>query len=365
MICVLTCGHNPDDERIYQKQIRTLLDAGYKVLYLTKNSTTTPLTDKNLIHKTIQLPLRQFIKSCFNEIKNAEIQSVHIHEFELLSLAKQVKNHLKLPTIYDVHESNIEMWDAFSSKPKLLKKLINFTLWRYEILHLKFVDFVLTVTPNLAERYKKLGVSAKFVPNFPIVSKENSTSKTDSSTIVYHGQISEERGIFELLQAMQLVIKTHPDAVLNCYGSERKAGTINKFKQNIIQMGLGKSVVFHSHVVHSEILEILKNSRIGIIPFRDNQFTRAGLPVKLFEYFLCGCAVVASDLPLVRQFGKTAVSLVEPENFEGMASQITLLLSDQKRYAKQVGNGFELVSDHYNWAKYESKFLQVYADLLK
>ena len=36
MIAIGSCGHNCDDERIYHKQINTLVSNGYKIKYFTK-----------------------------------------------------------------------------------------------------------------------------------------------------------------------------------------------------------------------------------------------------------------------------------------------------------------------------------------
>jgi len=365
LICIITCGHNPDDERIYHKQIQTLLGAGYKILYLSKKPVATPFNNKNLVHKTIETSQNLFIKQCFKEIQSAKVQSVHIHEFELLRLAKIIKKRFPLPIIYDVHESNPEMWDEFSSKPYFLKKMINISLSQYEKLNLKFVDKVFTVTPLLTKRYERLGISSEFLPNFPRISEVKNFALCKSPTIIYHGQLSDERGIFSLLKAMKTVQKKHPDVILNLYGSERAPDTIQKFKSQIIKMNLESSVFLHKPVSRSKILKILKQSRVGVIPFRDNPFARAGLPVKLFEYFLCGCAVVATNLPLIRQFGEKAVSLTDAGDYRTIANEVSSLICDDALYAAKSNLGLELIEKKYNWEKYESVFLKNYENLLQ
>jgi glycosyltransferase involved in cell wall biosynthesis len=56
-----------------------------------------------------------------------------------------------------------------------------------------------------------------------------------------------------------------------------------------------------------EVPEILAESDVGIIPFRDTPLTRAIHPVKLYEYFAAGLPVVATDLEEIRRIGSPAL----------------------------------------------------------
>ena len=51
MIAVVTSGHNPDDERIYHKEIYTLLNAGYDVQYFTRWDGEMNLSKGTLLHR--------------------------------------------------------------------------------------------------------------------------------------------------------------------------------------------------------------------------------------------------------------------------------------------------------------------------
>jgi len=61
MIAVVSSGHKPDDERIYHKEIQSLLKAGYEIQYFTRSNSEISLSKKNLIHCNVP-PIKYNIK---------------------------------------------------------------------------------------------------------------------------------------------------------------------------------------------------------------------------------------------------------------------------------------------------------------
>ena len=127
MIAVVTCGHRPDDERIYEREIKTLLKARHEITYITRWNGDIVLSEENLWHRNYSekdLSIRNYTNGILKDFKVLKPSVVHIHEFELLPLAKKVKKLYNTKIIYDVHEANIELWDAFSSKPVGIKQVM-------------------------------------------------------------------------------------------------------------------------------------------------------------------------------------------------------------------------------------------------
>ena len=71
-------------------------------------------------------PTKKYIQFVSEKINVASV--LHIHEFDLLPLAKQMKKKNGIKVIYDVHDTLRAMWETFSSKKGLLKKAINKSL---------------------------------------------------------------------------------------------------------------------------------------------------------------------------------------------------------------------------------------------
>jgi teichuronic acid biosynthesis glycosyltransferase TuaH len=66
----------------------------------------------------------------------------------------------------------------------------------------------------------------------------------------------------------------------------------------------------------AETRKHLANARVGLTPYRDNEFNRASFPLKTLEYLAAGLAVVATDLPAVRWLDTDLVTVCDTaENF--------------------------------------------------
>ena len=109
MVVVISCHHFPDDERIYHKQIKSLLNDGHRVLYYTRSNSSLNLSEGLITHTNLSMKfgISAFIDKVLNSIKLiGDINQVQIHEVELLPIIKKMKSVFpKVLTIYDIHEN--------------------------------------------------------------------------------------------------------------------------------------------------------------------------------------------------------------------------------------------------------------------
>ncbi len=78
---------------------------------------------------------------------------------------------------------------------------------------------------------------------------------------------------------------------------------------------------------------------------------------------MCGCAVVASDLPVIREFGQDLVLYVKPDSADALAAGIVTLLMDAERRETLGEQGRRLVESTYNWEQVEPDYLRIYEEL--
>jgi glycosyltransferase involved in cell wall biosynthesis len=366
MIVIVTCGHRPDDERIYEREIKTLLKAGYKITYFTRWRGDNYLSEKNLWHRNYSqkdLSVKDYTQGILRDLKVLKPSVIHIHEFELLPLAKKEKKIYNTKIIYDVHETNIELWDVSSSKPTGIKQIINKSLHYYEKGYLKSVDYVLTTTPELVNRYEKWGVKSVFIPNYPIAVPGRS-KKSAIPTIIYHGQISLERGLEDLISAIPPLIKKELSFKVEIYGSERVTGTISKLNEYINDLNLKDVVNIYNQIPHNEMLKALSKAHIAVIPFRDYPMFRIAIPVKLFEAMWARCGIIASDLASIRDYGEGFIEFYPPGNIEALSRSIERLLLNSEELKRMAEMGSKLIKEKYNWKKVEPTLLDVYSKVL-
>ena len=69
MICIVSSSHFPDDERIYQRQIKSLVRSNRKVLYLTRSESTINLSNK-LIKRLVDGTKKQSRGKSVEKISN-------------------------------------------------------------------------------------------------------------------------------------------------------------------------------------------------------------------------------------------------------------------------------------------------------
>ena len=94
----------------------------------------------------------------------------------------------------------------------------------------------------------------------------------------------------------------------------------------------------------------LSQARIGVCPLTDIPKFQRNIPVKIFEYWACGLPVVASDLPPIRPFFKSAARRPAlPRRRCRRARQRTRDLLANPAHARKMGaRGREAVEPRYN-----------------
>ena len=362
-ILVATLGHTADDDRVYHKQIRSLLRGGHQVTLATRNQPVINSGPPGFQHVDFGAAgIVQFGAALQSLAEQLQPQALQIHEFELLVAGGRIKKKWGIPLIYDVQDPHQEMWAAFSSKPPVIKQIIIWGLLRFEKLHLKHVDWVCALSPVIARHYRGWGLKVMYVPNYPpLIPLETTTPR--EQVVIYQGQISPERGIWQVIQAFQAVIEQVPTAKLNIYGSERMPGLINQVKAKINRLGLDQAVVFRPEISYEGILRRLQEVQIGLIPFTNKPLFRVQPPNKLYEYMMCGCAVVASDLPILRELGKDCVLYATAGDADALATGIVTLLTNAEGRKKLAVMGRELVESTYHWEQVEPDYLRIYEEL--
>lgn len=111
----------------------------------------------------------------------------------------------------------------------------------------------------------------------------------------------------------------------------------------------GADFEFSGRLPQSSVMKHLANQCIAVLPNRDVPDSAFTSPIKLFEYLASGCAIVASDLPSIRELvGNEDVQWASPGNPESLANAIIAIASDIPRAAAMGARFYEL-SARYTW----------------
>ena len=368
MIVVISCSHFPDDERIYHKEIKTILEEGYFLKYFTFAESKISMNDKNIIHINYdksKYSLSDYLKLVDIELINNPPKVIHIHEPELFPLAIKLKKTYNTKIIYDVHEDYPSMIDTFSRLNKPLKN-IKIRYWGLkERRFLKYVDEIFIASPGVANSgFVEQGFSPILLENYPLKKciKEININSKKKNSLIYHGNIAPERGISELIKSLSIVTKEVPDIFLSIYGGFRTRSYRKELFKLVSSLNLDSHIAFNRHIKHEDIWAHLRENLIGIIPFNDNPLTRVNTPTKLFEYMAAGCHIISSSLPPVIRYD-ARIKFFSPGDVNSLASSIVSTFNNIAE--DDILYNQEKIKSIYHWEKNKKKIKETYSKIYK
>lgn len=115
----------------------------------------------------------------------------------------------------------------------------------------------------------------------------------EPGTVLYVGKYSRAKGLPWLLDAVATVRDQHPATVLHVAG-DGSGPEAEQLRRHMVAMG--NAVVRHGPLTQEDLADLMRRCRVCVLP----SFYE-GVPLVLAEAAACGCRVVATDLPGVRE----------------------------------------------------------------
>ena len=368
-ITILTSAHHALDVRIFHKQAKSLVKAGYDVTLIAQH-------DKNETVdgvRIISLPkprnrLQRMIGLTFRTLCIAlkeRVNVYHFHDPELLPVGIILKILGKAQVIYDVHEDYPDYIRIKDWIPTIFRIPTSFITDKMEMLTAKVVDAIITADEGVARRFedKQRTIIVYNFPDLAIFQDKPSTVDNLQSDIIYLGSLSTRHLSFMFSVGLEL-------KRMGCSFQWHILGSfqnLSKYADNKLRhMNLEENFVLIDRIPHPAVVDYIRASKIGISPLPHERKFLKNIPTKLFEYMLCGLPVVASNLPPTSRFvkGKDCALLVEPDNVEDFAKAISFLLTNPNKASEMGKRGKRLVESQYNWNHESKKLLELYNQLL-
>jgi len=177
---------------------------------------------------------------------------------------------------------------------------------------------------------------------------------------LYTGVINADKGVYSVLNAIQLIAKRTPHLnfnlkIIGYYASEK-----DKMYFENIGASLEKNINIEQHnfMPFTEFCQMIGNTDF-FFDLRKKDFENTHcLPIKLFYYLACGRPVIYSNLNSIKKeisdfnFGK----LVDPKDFESIANYIQKCITDKEFYNLQCKNALDSSKKKYNWELIKKQF---------
>lgn len=270
--------------------------------------------------------------------------------------------------VLDVHDL---MPELYRSKFNLEEThwLIHFITW-IERCSIGFAHKAIAVhKPHLDALIRHGNPEGKFIIllNLPdskyFTNRTRLCSKNDSVfKLIYHGMVSRRHGLQVVLQAM------------SCLKEE-----IEGLKFQII--GEGDGVAYLTHLVEEldltdkvnfskgfvpleELVPIILEADIGVVPILYDDFTRFMLPVKLLEYVAIGKPVICSRTETIQAyFDDSMVQFFSAGNDSELADNIRVLYRNPAR-REQLRRNSDKFNREYSWVQQKQLYYRLIDSLL-
>ncbi len=361
-LCHLTTVHPPDDVRIYQKEARSLAQAGYDVTLVA------PALKEVRLEGVRWLALRppkgrfdRFLRlgvDAYRNVLASRAKVVHIHDPELIFVGLALKLSGR-KVIWDVHE---DLPLQVLSKPWIPEYLRRLASWltkgSQQVAALVF-DAVVAATPAIAKHFpSRKTVTIHNFPRLEELEGRVTPYRDRPLQVLYAGGITSIRGTREMVEAIGRVKSSVELILAGSFESE-------DLKQQLSRMPGWSRTRFLGWVDRVELAKLLGQARVGLVLFAPVPNHIEALPNKIFEYMASATPFVASDFPIWREYGEGAGLFVDPKDPEAIADAIEWLINHPDEAEKMGRRGRELVEERYNWEAEARKLSKLYEEVLK
>ena len=330
------------------------------------------------------------IKKIMDEVKPDIVHAHNIHyhlSYHSLKIAREYTNKVFLTThdimsFYQgtftefINQKDLSCLDHFNYKvfPMMLlrafKKRYNpfhNTIVRY---YFSYVKKIIAVSDSLKDALNQNGIKNVEVihngvdtHNWGIQYKEleefkNLHSLKDSDVVFFGGRLSGAKGGDLILQAMELIIKVHPNTKLLVAG--RADHYVEKMVLRAKNLGIKNNIVFVGWLKEKEIKKAYAISSVVVIP----SVCFDSFPNGNLEAFVNKKSVVSTCFGGSREIVKDGKNgfIVNPFDIKKLAEKIIYILKNSEK-AKEFGeNGHRLVLAKYNLNIMIEKYLSLFRE---
>ncbi len=366
-VTILTL-HRSDDSRVFARQARTLARVMRRVRLVTPRGQPGRLDGvevevvpapssraENFLVTPWRL-LRQFLRS--------PTRFVYLHDAPLLSLAPLL-GALGFDVVYDVHEDYANMLRHRDWIPAPLRAPAGLLAGTYEKSCARLARAVVTATAPLLDGFPHR--EKEVVYNLPTLDLiENGARQTTPCSrrefdVVHLGSLSDPRLDF-FARVVESLVGMRPDLRVLVIGllPHQVPRLRNRFPEGL--------VTIIARAPHADVPGLLGRCKVGvdIHPWLLPHLALA-VPVKIFEYMACGCAVVTSHLPeferLMAPEDLGRIAVIQGDDPAAYARAVAGLLG-RPADLDETGRALQrCVAERYTWEREQERLVGLFRRL--
>ncbi len=299
----LSVVHRPDDPRIYERECRTLAQAGYDVTYLAPDAD--GARDE---HGVLRAPLPErprttrwmSVYDIVRDLRAWRPDVLHVHDPELLTLFPAARA-LAPRLVYDMHEYVPEQVAAKHYIPERVRPYASRTT---AVAQRGLAALGHGVVVVVDEQLHALGTHPALravLPNYPqlgrfaAVTPDPELAADARLKLIYVGSLSRNRGCDLMLDVME---RSEPGEAVLYLGGTFASPDLEGEVRARLAAGLADRVRLLGRIPPPELPRYLAAADVVWVPsVPSKQYSHPTIPTKLLEGMAVGLAALVSNLP--------------------------------------------------------------------
>ena len=360
-VCILTTSHLAKDDRVFHKEALSLERLGFDVCMIAPHDREETIGSIRVYAlPKVRSRLSRYVGNALRALRLAwrtPADVYHFHDPELLWVGVALRLAGRR-VVYDAHEDYQQK--ALSSE--LPGRRIVAVAWRiYESLFSRFFNHIITADSYTRKHFpaNRSTVLANYPPS-RLVCSSRRRGDDGAFRLIYVGGLSVERGIDEMLNAVDLLEGIAVE--LHLAGPPPDEPLARRIARH-------PNVVYHGMLPWEEVGPLLADADLGLVllqPVAAFLYCPGENVIKLFEYMAAALPVLISNFPKL----KSLVELVgcglavDPTSPQEIAAAIKYLHQNPDIRRRMGDTGRRAVRDRYNWECEERKLLAIYQEIL-
>jgi glycosyltransferase involved in cell wall biosynthesis len=308
-----------------------------------------------ILHWDIERSLHKYQAFLEQLIKEHEIELIEMPDFQdYVSFCRTYLPFPKLsaPVIVKIHGSvTYFLIENNKPVPQSIKETEHDILEK-AIAVVSVSKYAADKTAEYLDYHNKIDV----LPNGIDINEMPANTEKIPYRVVFSGSLVEKKGIYQLLEAWNVVSEKLPKAELHIFGK----GPVHKLKR-ILTKKAADTVFFEGHVSRKELFRQLAIAPVAIFPSLNETFGLA--PV---EAMACNTATIFTTRTSGPEIIDDRVSglLVDPYKINDITEAVVSLLTDSKLCEQLARNGRKKVMEQFDMNIIVQKHIAYYKGVL-
>ena len=198
-----------------------------------------------------------------------------------------------------------------------------------------------------------------FDPYYPKDVRTTLGISQDVPLLVYTGNVTVERGIDTLINALPMLPELHVAIITNSSGAY-----VWGLRRDAQKLGVAERIHFYPYVPFYSVTSFLRTATVGIHPWKRNPNGEIALPNKMFEYMHAGLPSIVSDNRAMKEFVTEHDCGVafEAGDANSLAEAVTQAL-DRLRSEPSWRQSIQSLAPQYSWEAQEHVIAGIYNGL--